>query len=102
MALIKDVDSILKGRKIKVRKAGEKFEHTSLMPDDEWYPKAVRTKIRPARWNWKDCHAKLQGDRELADSGRRPAFHHPRQQRHGGDGQHRARRADRHDDPQSG
>ena len=60
MALIKDVDSILKDRKIKVRKLGEKFEHTRLMPDDEWYPKAVRSKIRPARWNWKDCHAKLK------------------------------------------
>ena len=46
MALIKDVDSILKDRKIKVRKLGEKFEHTRLMPDDEWYPKAVRSKIR--------------------------------------------------------
>jgi gentisate 1,2-dioxygenase len=65
MALIKDVDSILKGRKVKVRKAGEQFEHTSLLPDDEWYPKAVRTKIRPARWNWDDCHAKLQ---EIASS----------------------------------
>jgi len=31
MALIKDVDSILKDRKIKVRKLGEKFEHTRLM-----------------------------------------------------------------------
>ena len=65
MALIKDVDSILKDRKIKVRKLGEKFEHTRLMPDDEWYPKAVRSKIRPARWNWKDCHAKLK---EIASS----------------------------------
>ena len=65
MALIRDVDSILKGKKVKVRKAGEKFEHTSLLPDDEWYPKAVRTKIRPARWNWKDCYARLQ---EIASS----------------------------------
>ena len=54
-----------KGRKIKVRKVGEHFEHTSLLPDDEWYPKAVRTKIRPARWNWKDCYAKLK---EIASS----------------------------------
>jgi gentisate 1,2-dioxygenase len=60
VALIKDVDSILEGKKVKVRKAGEKFDCTSLMPDDEWYPKAVRTKIRPARWNWKDCLAKLK------------------------------------------
>ena len=36
MALIKDVDSITKGRKLNVRKVGEKFEHTSLLPDDEW------------------------------------------------------------------
>ncbi|HTN28255.1 MAG TPA: hypothetical protein VL180_10765, partial [Burkholderiales bacterium] len=65
MALIKDVDSITKDRKLKVRKRGEKFDHTSLLPDDEWYPKAVRPKIRPARWNWQDCHAKLQ---EIASS----------------------------------
>ena len=60
MALIKDVDSITKDCKLRVRKVGEKFEHTSLLPDDEWYPKAVRPKIRPARWNWKDCYAKLE------------------------------------------
>ena len=65
MALIKDVESILQGKKVKVRKAGEKFEHTSLLPDDEWYPKAVRAKIRPARWNWADCKAKLE---EIASS----------------------------------
>src|SRR5688572_15602265 len=60
MALVKDLDSILEGKKVEVRKLGEKFEHTSLLPDDEWYPKAVRKKIRPARWNWKDCLAKLK------------------------------------------
>lgn len=65
MALIKDVGSILEGKRVKVRKAGEKFEHTSLLPDDEWYPKAVRGKIRPARWNWADCKAKLE---EIASS----------------------------------
>jgi gentisate 1,2-dioxygenase len=30
------------------------------MGDDEWYPKAVRRSIRPARWNWTDCLAKLK------------------------------------------
>jgi gentisate 1,2-dioxygenase len=60
MAVIKDADSVLAGKKPKVRKLGEKFEQTSLLPDDEWYPKAVRKTIRPARWNWADCHAKLK------------------------------------------
>src|SRR5207244_3481048 len=60
VALIKDAEGILEGKKVKVRKSGEKFDCTSLLPDDEWYPKAVRTKIRPARWNWKDCYAKLK------------------------------------------
>jgi hypothetical protein len=70
MALIKDVDSITRDRKLKVRKRGEKFDHTSLLPDDEWYPKAVRPKIRPARWNWLDCHAKLQEMRALRSQAR--------------------------------
>ena len=91
MALIKDVDSILKGKKVKVRKAGEKFEHTSLLPDDEWYPKAVRSKIRPGALELDRLPRQAAGDRKLADSRCRPALHHPRQQRHRGDGEHRAR-----------
>lgn len=60
MAIEKNIRSILEGKKVKVRKAGEKFEWTRLLPDDEWYPQAVRRSVRPARWNWKDCLEKLK------------------------------------------
>ena len=59
MALEK-ADKILEGKRVQVRKLNEKFDCTTLMGDDEWYPKAVRRSIRPARWNWKDCLAKLK------------------------------------------
>lgn len=59
MALEK-ADKILDGKRVQVRKLNEKFDWTKLMGDDEWYPKAVRHSIRPARWNWKDCLAKLK------------------------------------------
>ena len=57
---IEDAAKVLDGKRVNVRKLGEKFDHTSLLADDEWYPKAVRSPIRPARWNWEDCHARLQ------------------------------------------
>lgn len=60
MALETKTGDVVAGKKIKERKLGEKFAWTKLMPDDEWYPQAVRRKIRPARWNWEDCYAKLQ------------------------------------------
>lgn len=60
MALVKDIDTILEGKKLKVVKRGEKLEWTRLLPDDQWYPKAVRKPIRPARWNWDDCLATLK------------------------------------------
>lgn len=60
MAITKDVKAELEGKKVQVRKVNEKFAWTKLMPDDEWYPKAVRRKVRPARWNWADCLAKLK------------------------------------------
>jgi len=58
MALEK-ADKILEGKRVQVRKLNEKFDWTSLMGDDEWYPKEVRRSIRPARWHWTDCLAKL-------------------------------------------
>lgn len=60
MALETKPEMVLEGKKVKEAKLGEKFAWTKLMPDDEWYPKALRPKIRPARWNWEDCYAKLQ------------------------------------------
>ena len=60
MALETKTGDLIEGKKVKERKLGEKFAWTKLMPDDEWYPQAVRRKIRPARWNWEDCCAKLQ------------------------------------------
>lgn len=60
MALETKPDTVLEGKKVKEVKLGEKFAWTQLMPDDEWYPQAVRPKIRPARWNWEDCYTKLQ------------------------------------------
>jgi gentisate 1,2-dioxygenase len=59
MALEK-AEKILDGKRVQVRKLNEKFDCTQLLADDEWYPKAVRRSIRPARWNWKDCYARLQ------------------------------------------
>src|SRR5579883_1685183 len=59
MAVLK-AKTVLEGKRVKVRKRGEKFDNTRLMSDDEWYPKAVRGMIRPARWNWQDCYAKLK------------------------------------------
>jgi gentisate 1,2-dioxygenase len=55
-----NAEKILEGKRVQVRKLNEKFDCTQLLADDEWYPKAVRRSIRPARWNWKDCYARLQ------------------------------------------
>ena len=60
MAILKDAVSLLKGKRVNVLKKNERLEFTSLLSDDEWYPKALRKKIRPARWNWRDCYAKLK------------------------------------------
>ena len=63
MSVVKDLEKSDEGetlKNLKVRKLGEKFENTTLMADDEWYPKAVRRKIQPARWNWEDCYQRLQ------------------------------------------
>jgi gentisate 1,2-dioxygenase len=57
---IEKAEKILEGKRVKVRKLGEKFENTQLLADDEWYPRAVRKMIRPARWNWQDCLKRLQ------------------------------------------
>jgi hypothetical protein len=47
--VIEDAAKVLESKRVNVRKLGEKFDHTSLLADDEWYPKAVRGPIRPAR-----------------------------------------------------
>jgi gentisate 1,2-dioxygenase len=57
---VEKAENILDGKRVKTRKLNEKFDCTQLLPDDEWYPKAVRHTIRPARWNWQDCLAKLK------------------------------------------
>ncbi len=65
MAIEKEAHKVLDGKRVNVRKRGEKFAWTRLMPDDEWYPRAAPKTIRPARWNWADCHKMLQ---EIATS----------------------------------
>lgn len=57
---IEKAEKVLDGKRVKTRALGEKFEHTQLLADDEWYPRAVRRSIRPARWNWTDCIARLK------------------------------------------